>query len=90
MSPNLPVILFTLTVASAMRGNLLAHSLLKKGHFHFEGRASFRKIRRALAAASPAVDRQAILRFRRWYLFHVILSVALFVTAFNTALTPHH
>jgi hypothetical protein len=90
MSPEVPAILFSFVIASAIRGNLLAHSLLQKGHFLFEGRASFRKIRRALAAAQTDGDKQAILRFRRWYLLHVILFWIALSSAFYAVLYAHH
>jgi hypothetical protein len=90
MSPQIPAILFILVIASAIRGNLLARSLWLKGHFLFEGRASFRKIRRALAAAQTEPDKRAILRFRSWYILHVILFWIALAAAFYTVFSAHH
>jgi len=71
--PQVPATLFFFIGVSAIHIGIRSRSLIDKGLFTGDGRTSLYKLRRALAAASSDADKQAVLRLRGWYIFHLLL-----------------
>jgi|GEM_PF-5877760 hypothetical protein len=87
--PQVPTTLFFFIIASVINIGIGSRSLVDKGLFTGDGRTSLYKLRRALASATSDADKQAVLRPRRWYIFHLLLFWTGIVAAF-LAVAPGH